>query len=662
MSVTVTVDCGTQTDSCCTDHDEFLDKIAEGWQVSVDGCDVTLCAPQFDSSCYVLTWSSPDWGDGTPILPVISPFQGCYSHTYAHSGVYDITATICEQQADGCICWCEQMNVTVEVACPPQDCCADTLAFYDRVDDGFEVVTDGCCMTVVPEGLNECDVITEWCVDGLCVPGPFDPADGLTWCFNQSGWHEVCMRVAMFDSLTGAICADTLFCDSVYVDCTQGCPCGPWDVTMVLVDDQHPDIALDAEVSCGDSVTFDCQWVKITFSGSMSCLATPTQACLPQLLFFELRDPLGGVVTGSFSGGSYFHLTFTAATFTTPGTYELMLVGDCGGQKCVCRIFIVRPDCGGGQGCCTDPQSFHQRVQAGFSWTAANCCVSVTPNELGDCDRVTQWCWGDGFCDSGLFGPDQTLTHCYAHPGSYEVCMYVVELDTATGAPCWEAVYCDTVTVDCQPWCSCDWDVNVTGGGVTWSPACGDTIALSCPFADITVAAVLNCVSDPPTPNCAPWTEVQWKLDRPDPLDDLSGSGPAVGLTVSFSAGTFSQPGLYELELTGVCGGDTCVCKVYIEVPACPPVGTDEPEWMGAIELMPNPAADQIWLHLPAEGQWQGWQAELRSVTGQLILTRRLSEPSTAFHLSKLPDGVYRLVLRDDKGTIRWSQQFAKIE
>lgn len=662
MEVTISLDCGTQTDTCCTDRNAFEDKIAEGWQVNVDGCEVAICAPQFDSGCYVLTWSGLDWGDGTPNLPVVTPFEGCYSHTYESPGVYDISATICEQSADGCICWCAPMNVTVEVACPPESCYADTLAFYDRVDDGFDVIADGCCITAVPKSLNECDVITEWCVDGLCVPGPFDPADGLTWCFDQSGMHEVCMRVAMFDSLTGAICADTLFCDSIFVNCQQGCPCGPWDIAAVLTDTHTPDTIQHFPVACGDTISFDCPWEQLVFAGSMSCLATPTWLCLPDLLFYTLEDPSGALIASGTLSGNSFHIAFSAATFAVPGTWELRLVGTCGGQKCICRIYIVRPDCGGATGCCTDPQSFHQRVQQGFAWSASECCISATPNALSDCDRVTQWCWGDGHCDTGLFAPDQTLTHCYDTSGSYELCMYVVELDTATGAPCWEAVYCDTVAVSCAPECTCDWTLNISGGGQSWSPACGESIELPCPFSDLTVTGMLQCVSDPPTPNCAAWPEVQWKLDRPDPLGDLSGTVPPAGFSFSLPASAFAQAGDYTLELSGLCGGDTCVCGVKLVVPSCPPVGTDEPEWLGAIELAPNPAADQIRLHLPANGHWQGWTAELRAVTGQLILTRSLHDPTTLFHLAKLPDGVYRLALRDDKGIVRWTEQFIKLE
>ncbi|GEM_PF-5755785 len=665
MEVTVSVDCGPPpADSCCVDYGDFLDKIAQGWQVYVNGCDVTICAPQFDSACHVLTWSGPDWGDGTPRLPVISPIQPCYTHTYASSGTYDITATICEQSNDGCLCWCEQMNVAVEVQCVPTDCCADSLAFYDRVAAGFDVSQGQCCIDLTPAALGECDVIMEWCVDGFCLPGPYPPDATFTYCFNESGPHEVCMHVAMIDSLTGAICADTVFCDTIWVDCNTGCPCGPWDLTAILHDDVA-DKDLDIALSCGDTLGFGCGWQSLTFSGGFSCQTNPTYACMPKLLFFQMEDPLGSVIVGTLTGSS-LHLTFTESLFAVAGVYKLTLVGDCGGNKCVCTIYIDRPQCGG-NGCCSSFDDFNDRVQAGFSWSYDGCCVTVVPDSLSVCDQVVSWCWGDSTCADGPFDGTAPLTHCYAQSGAYEVCMTVVEMDTLTGAPCWEATYCEWVQVGCPSACTCQWDMQLTNGGLSWSPSCDDTLTLDCPYGDLSLTALLHCIMDPPTPNCAPWEEINWYLDRPDPLTDLSGSALAPMLNLSLSTTELSVPGLYELRLESGCyGGDTCSCSIYFSVPNCPPVSADEPQWLREIQLLPNPTSDQVLLVLPQTAQWggQGWTLRLWAPSGQQLSEETIQSGmrQLSFELRDMPAGTYQLVLYDTSGQVRWAQAFVKMD
>jgi len=884
MEVTLSVDCPPPPDSCCADYPTFLEKAHQGWQVDVQGLSVTLSAPQLDSTCHVLAGAGPDWGDGSSNdAPGFSPLLPEYTHTYSAGGLYEIRTIVCEQDEQGCVCWCEEVPLVVDLFPVTPSCCNDTLAFFDRVDDGFEILQSGCCITAVPNSLDTCDRVVEWCVDGLCLPGPFDPNDGFTWCFSEGGPHEICMKVQMLDAdgtlcaeathcqtldldcqhgdcacgpwelsystvvspmliqtspvdcgdtiglacdqsvwfsgnltcaaapgagctpqplwwqltdpnaplilihgqffgsevniflddqlldepglyelgifgncgnddcsctlfievppcsdaccndtlafqqrvaqgylfeqsqccytfkpaalnpcdrlvewcidgtpvpasaasgaitwcfdesgpheicmkaqlldpATGAVCAEESYCDTLQVNCNPGCPCGPWEISALLQGDD-PQNALNLDVQCADTLLLDCSWKSITFNGSLSCLPGTTQSCTPEFGFFEWRDPLGNVFFGLMDG-QQFSISFSALFFPVPGVYTLSLSAQCGGQPCFCTIYIVRPNCE--PGCCSDQEAFLDRVEQGFAWNASECCIAVTPEALDSCDVITQWCWGDGDCTTGFFPPDATLTHCFPAPGTYEVCMTAAEIEPASGALCWEATHCQTITVECPGLCSCDWDLSLTLAGVLLTPSCGDTLLLDCPLTDLSLSGILDCNTT--FPNCAPPGDISWTLHRPEPLDELSGTAGSPAFTLPIPAEDIEQPGLYALEITGSCGTDTCSCTLYF-THDCPPLATEEPEWLDRIRLLPNPATVKVHLLLPAEGRafWKDWSAHLYTLQGHQLARQPLNSGSSfrTFDVAALPAATYRLALQDEQGRVRWAASFVKVE
>ena len=538
-------------------------------------------------------------------------------------------------------------------------CCANPDAFFDRVNEGFKWQQSGCCLTLFPTALNDCDVVTEWCIDGTCIPGPFDPANGFTWCFSESGTHEVCMKAAMIEP-GGNICAEAVFCDTLELNCNQGCPCGPWKLTGVLKTND-PSQTLDFDLDCGDSILFDCPWEALSINGSFSCEPVAGIACKAELHYL-LEDPSGNLLQIGLLIGANFNFTFPAGTFSQPGPYQLTIVGNCGGQQCDCVIYIVRPDCT--PDCCTDEQGFIDRVNAGFSWSVDDCCISVVPNELGPCDVISEWCWGDGNCSVGPFPGNATATHCYGESGTYEVCMYVEEVDPLTGGICWEASWCDTLTVECAMSCNCNWDLSIPIPGTTGlTPDCGDTVQLNCPLVDLDISGMLNCSTT--DPNCQPTTEIVWVLDRPDTLSDLTGFAAVPNFNILIPKDAMATPGLYALTLTGVCGSDTCTCTIYLQHD-CPTFTSEDPGWMRQIRLVPNPASNYVYLLLPdqARGTWNHWTVTLYNANGRAIQERSLSDgkASQRFDLATLSSGAYHFVARDAAGVVRWTGQFVKTE
>lgn len=115
---------------CCDDFDEFCALVAEGFTVEQDGCTVTVCAPQFDD-CHFLT-RPPNFGDGSPVLGVIVPANGCWTHTYTQSGTYTICATVFETTADT-VCWSKEMCVTVTCELPSLFQCGMAVNTYQPV-------------------------------------------------------------------------------------------------------------------------------------------------------------------------------------------------------------------------------------------------------------------------------------------------------------------------------------------------------------------------------------------------------------------------------------------------------------------------------------------------------------------------------------------------
>ncbi|MBK8668353.1 MAG: hypothetical protein IPN89_02375 [Saprospiraceae bacterium] len=109
-------DCGSTNNSCCKDSLQFQKLLSQGWQISVNGCEVSVYVPQFDS-CHWFSNGNPSWGDGTPVTNVIvSAASGeIFTHKYSASGTYNICINVFES-TDGvnvAPCWTGQLCTTV---------------------------------------------------------------------------------------------------------------------------------------------------------------------------------------------------------------------------------------------------------------------------------------------------------------------------------------------------------------------------------------------------------------------------------------------------------------------------------------------------------------------------------------------------------------------
>ncbi|HRI01107.1 MAG TPA: T9SS type A sorting domain-containing protein, partial [Saprospiraceae bacterium] len=122
-------------EQCCRDFKKFKSLINQGFQMTMNGCEVSVSLPQFGNCHYIDP--SPSWGDGTPTSsgPFTAPFA--WTHTYNNSGTYTICVDVYEHQNGNLndVCWYRQICKTVTVTCLDTCTCAgfQNLSFqYDK--------------------------------------------------------------------------------------------------------------------------------------------------------------------------------------------------------------------------------------------------------------------------------------------------------------------------------------------------------------------------------------------------------------------------------------------------------------------------------------------------------------------------------------------------
>ncbi|MGB3226815.1 MAG: T9SS type A sorting domain-containing protein [Saprospiraceae bacterium] len=126
--------------NCCkkgiSAYFQWQNLIAQGIPIKVSGCSVKAATPQF-GDCYFYE-TSPDWGDGSTIVPGPFPASNSWTHNYASSGTYTICVTIAEYPfGDPTLipCRIHKFCETVTVDCDGPCICegfSDLSFYYDK--------------------------------------------------------------------------------------------------------------------------------------------------------------------------------------------------------------------------------------------------------------------------------------------------------------------------------------------------------------------------------------------------------------------------------------------------------------------------------------------------------------------------------------------------
>ncbi len=131
-------------DSCCSNEDDFLNNVAQGFQITNLGdCTYQVCANQFDT-CHWFPNLGPDWGDGSFLLPAVlqsNPPNNCWTHKYTTNGTFKISLPVSEGTSIDSSCWSGTVCGEVIAECCDEDPCDDVDVSISQLSTD----QDSCC-------------------------------------------------------------------------------------------------------------------------------------------------------------------------------------------------------------------------------------------------------------------------------------------------------------------------------------------------------------------------------------------------------------------------------------------------------------------------------------------------------------------------------------
>jgi gliding motility-associated-like protein len=455
------------TDDCCASQDTFDMLVNQGFQVTQDDCSITVCANQFDT-CHYFSNLSPDWGDGSIILPTVlqsNPPNNCWSYTYTTPGSYVITLPVWEGDIDDA-CWSDVLSYTFE--CPPSVLPCDSLIVTNGPSTNVDSV---CCSTFTIDnmdpnnrykgvairttppvsisqvrGLNGYVVnqLTPFRAEVLIPSGsmPLGQQDIFTLCTTDygAGPHNVTVH----------------WLQQVGNDCVEVCPS---DLPMECSDDDgikcfefiQDSIQCETETYCfqiknASNPSFDI--ASVILYGVNGGTLSPTSVTIPN----------GPLVSGDTS--AWICVNYTGSAVGDTVCYSIAAENAVlPGQSNICctdtlvQCFVV-PPCPTMDDCCASQDTFDMLVNQGFQVTQDDCSITVCANQFDTCHYFSNLSpdWGDGsiILPTVLQSnpPNNCWSYTYTTPGSYVITLPVWEGDIDDA--CWSDVLsytfeCDTL-------------------------------------------------------------------------------------------------------------------------------------------------------------------------------------------------------------------------
>jgi hypothetical protein len=298
-------------------------------------------------------------------------------------------------------------------------------------------------------------------------------------------------------------------------------------------------------------------------------VSSPAPVVWPNPIPLSPSLPPGGITTVSTT-------LYWSASPPPPGTlvcFQLRLADLLSGSQWCCfadTFCIPLPPC-----CCLDMESLCADFEQATTWIidTAQCKVTLQFDSLF-CPGYIEWInWGDGNQVYGPYYPGSMPMHTYLGSGTYVLSYLAIQTD-ATGAICMEKIEQDTLTLVCPSACKCgnfgpfhvSWKKGI--GGVTLN-CNAQPVLLPCPGAGgpYTFTSTFQCVGA----NCPSPVALQWTLIRLPNTSVASGTATANPIfAIQILPAWYSTPGTYVLQINGVCGSDTCRCRLLFRTD-CPP-------------------------------------------------------------------------------------------
>jgi hypothetical protein len=210
---------------------------------------------------------------------------------------------------------------------------------------------------------------------------------------------------------------------------------------------------------CGDTLLVPSSWslLPVKFLPEMICKGIK---CDTPTVDWILTGPVGSgfipIIQNAVPAIPGFSVPVNNSTFIYPGVYELKLIGHCGQNKCLCKLFFKAD----GYVCCQDYIDFSLAVTNSVHVSIDNkyCKATVNIQNLQPCAYIERVDWGDGNVDYGPWTAGSMVMHTYSGNGTFVITYLVIEKDPATGFICFEKVVSDTIKIKCKYVCCEDYN------------------------------------------------------------------------------------------------------------------------------------------------------------------------------------------------------------
>jgi len=416
--------------------------------------------------------------------------------------------------------------------------------------------------TVVPNGPQSLEV--HWS-GGPLPTGTYSP---LTFCVAGGSVHNIFVGTSYSSG------GNQVDCDNFYTYyCLPSDTCYCKANSSVTLNYDGTSNKLPCNLHGVPALQLPCPTGPVNLSSDFGCIDLLGNPCPTSPIDWALYGPNGLIQQGAFPPNTPPSWLFNQNLFTATGTYSIRMTTLCLNQQdsCVCMAsWIFNCDT-----CCQDFDTFCQNFENNVSVSVDNieCKASITIGNLSPCDSIAWINWGQGQGpQQGQYGAGAMPMHVYGQSGTYVISYSAFEYDQF-GQICFEKVFQDTIILICDT-CSCDddsWDLEIRFGGALNQPVhCGDVITLPTNGFFVFYSSFL-CQGPP---ECMP-AIVEWQLNGPNLL--TGGTELALpGFTIpALSPANFTDPGMYMLQMKGICGTDTCYCQVKFCLPPPPPVVHD---------------------------------------------------------------------------------------
>ncbi len=212
--------------------------------------------------------------------------------------------------------------------------------------------------------------------------------------------------------------------------------------------------------------------------------------------------------------------------------------------------------------CCKDRQTFIQHIQNAIQVSVIDslCKVKVNVSGLPPCDSVFFINWGDGVTDYGPYSNGMWM-HNYPQSGSFVIQIPIIEFDSS-GGTCFDTLLRFPVDLSCK--CECGkYSLQMIQNGIASQVKCKDTLVVGCPSpSGLIFTGSFACAGD----SCLTGN-IAWALTGPS----MNQSGTTFSGNIQIPVQGPLMPGHYNLNLSTICGQDTCTCTLTLYQRPCPP-------------------------------------------------------------------------------------------